>query len=165
MMNPAAISLWISSPIALRFSLSNRRRGCFTGRALARISSECSATSLGMPGMSEGLHAKTSVFARRKSTSTASYLGSSSEPIRICLEASSLGSRGMDLTVSAGSKLPAWRFTSGASLERLSRSTMRASDSARASAYSMHSTSHSYACRYVGPTVMTPLGPDILSLR
>jgi hypothetical protein len=28
-----------------------------------------------MPGMSEGLHAKTSVFARRKSTSTASYLG------------------------------------------------------------------------------------------
>jgi hypothetical protein len=28
-----------------------------------------------------------------------------------------------------------------------------------------HSTSHSYACRYVGPTVMTPLGPGILSLR
>jgi hypothetical protein len=55
--------------------------------------------------------------------------------------------------------------TSGASLERLSRSAMRASDSARASAYSMHSTSHSYACWYVGPTVMTPLGPDILSLR
>jgi hypothetical protein len=39
------------------------------------------------------------------------------------------------------------------------------SDSARASAYSTHTTSHSYACRYVGPTVMTPLGPDILSLR
>jgi hypothetical protein len=38
-------------------------------------------------------------------------------------------------------------------------------DSARASAYSTHSTSHSYACRYMGPTVMTPLGPDILSLR
>jgi hypothetical protein len=51
------------------------------------------------------------------------------------------------------------------SLERLSRSAMRASDSARASAYSTHSMSHSYACRYVDPTVMTPLGPDILSLR
>jgi hypothetical protein len=58
-----------------------------------------------------------------------------------------------------------WRFASGTSLERLSRSAMRASDSARASAYSTHSTSHSYACRYVDPTVMTPLGPDILSLR
>jgi hypothetical protein len=38
-------------------------------------------------------------------------------------------------------------------------------DSARASAYSTHSTSHSNACLYVGPTVMTPLWPDILSLR
>jgi hypothetical protein len=36
---------------------------------------------------------------------------------------------------------------------------------ARASAYSTHSTSHSNACLYVGPTVMTPLGPGILSLR
>jgi hypothetical protein len=135
------------------------------GRAPARISSECSVTSLGMSGMSEGLHAKTSAFARRKSTSTASYLGSSSEPIRICLEASLLGLRGTDLTVSAGSKLLVWRFTSGASLERLSRSATRASDSARASAYSTHSTSYSYACRYVGPTVMTPLGPGTLSFR
>ena len=126
LMNPATISLWISSPMAMRFSSSNRRRGCFTGQAPARISNECSATSLGMPGMSEGLHAKTSVFARRKSTSTASYLGSSSEPIRICLEVSLLGSRGTDLTASAGSKLPAWRFASGASLERKSRSAMRA---------------------------------------
>jgi hypothetical protein len=135
------------------------------GRASARISSECLATSLGMPGMSEGLHAKTSAFARRKLTSTASYLGSSSEPIRTCLQASLLGSIGTDLTASAGSKLPAWRFASGTSLERHSRSAMRASDSARASAYSTHSTSHSYACRYVDPTVMTPLGPGILSLR
>jgi hypothetical protein len=51
------------------------------------------------------------------------------------------------------------------SLERHSRSAMRASDSARASAYSTHSTSHSYAWWYVDPTVMTPLGPGILSLR
>jgi hypothetical protein len=107
LMNPAAISLWISSPIALCFSSSNRRRGCLMSQAPTRISSECSATSLGMPGMSEGLHAKASAFARRKSTSTASYLGSSPEPIRICLEASLLGSRGTALTVSTGLKLPA----------------------------------------------------------
>jgi hypothetical protein len=43
-----------------------------------------------MLGMSEGLHAKISAFARRKSTSTASYLGSSLEPILTCLQASLL---------------------------------------------------------------------------
>jgi hypothetical protein len=42
-------------------------------------------TSLGMPGMSKGLHAKILAFVRRKSTGTASYLGSSSEPILTCL--------------------------------------------------------------------------------
>jgi hypothetical protein len=142
-MNPATISLWTYSPMALRFSSSKRRRCCFTGRAPARMSNECSATSLGMSGMSEGLHAKILAFARRKSTSTASYLGSSLEPILTFLPASSLGSRETDLTTSAGSKLPACRFGSGASLERQSRSAMRASDSAMASAYSTHSTSHS----------------------
>jgi hypothetical protein len=60
--------------------------------------------------------------------STASYLGSSSEPILTFLPVSLLGSRETDLTASAGSKLPAWRFASGASLERQSRSAMRASD-------------------------------------
>jgi hypothetical protein len=133
-MNPAAISLWTSSPMALRFFSSKRRRCCFTGRAPARMSSECSATSLCMSGMSEGLHAKISAFARRKSTSTASYLGSSSEPTLTFLPASLLGLRETDLTASAGSKLPACRFASGASLERQSRSAMRASDSAMASA-------------------------------
>jgi hypothetical protein len=33
-------------------------------------------TSLGMPGIFKGLHAKMSTFEQRKSTSTASYLGS-----------------------------------------------------------------------------------------
>jgi hypothetical protein len=94
-----------------------------------------------------------------KSTSTASYLGSSSELTFNVLSLKPLGSRGMDLTASAGSKLSACRLGSGTSLMRFSRSAMRASDSMRASAYSTHSTSHSYAWRYVGPTVMTPLGP------
>jgi hypothetical protein len=97
--------------------------------------------------------------------STASYLGSSSEPIRTFLLALLLGSRVTDLTASTGLKLPACRFVLGASLERRSRSAMRASDSARALAYSTHYTSHSYAWRYVDSTVMIPFGPDILSLR
>jgi hypothetical protein len=53
------------------------------------------------------------------------------------------GVRETDLTSSASSKLPACRFASGASLERQSMSAARASDSARASAYSTHSTSQS----------------------
>jgi hypothetical protein len=75
------------------------------------------------------------------------------------------GVESVDLTALVGSKLLAWRFASGTSLERHSRSVMRASDSARASAYSTHSMSHSYAWRYVDLTVMTPLGLGILSLR
>ena len=39
-----------------------------------RMSKACSATSLGMLGMSEGLHANMSAFTWRKSTSMASYL-------------------------------------------------------------------------------------------
>jgi len=35
----------------------------------------CSATSLGMLGMSDGFQAKISLFALRKSTSALSYLG------------------------------------------------------------------------------------------
>jgi hypothetical protein len=37
------------------------------------MSRECSMTSLGMPGISEGLHTKMPVLVRRKSTSTISY--------------------------------------------------------------------------------------------
>jgi hypothetical protein len=113
--------------MALRFSSSKQRRDCFTGWAPARMSSECSATSLGMPGMSEGLHAKTSAFARRKSMSTASYLGSSLEPILTFLPASLLGSMETNLTASAGSKLPARRFASGAPRRTLSSSRARRS--------------------------------------
>ena len=47
--------------------------------------SSCSATSLGMPGMSDGFQAKVSLLARRKSTSACSYLVGSWEPIRTVL--------------------------------------------------------------------------------
>ena len=71
------------------------------------MSKECSATSLGMPGMSEGLHANTLAFTQRKSTSIASYLGSRLELILNALPSVALGSRKMSLVFSASSKLPA----------------------------------------------------------
>jgi hypothetical protein len=54
------------------------------------MSRECSATSLGMPGISKGLRAKMSALARRKSTSTTSYFGSKVEldPQRLAPEGS-----------------------------------------------------------------------------
>ena len=45
----------------------------------------CSATSIGMPGMSEGFHAKMSLLVPRKSTSALSYLEESVVPMRTTL--------------------------------------------------------------------------------
>jgi hypothetical protein len=42
----------------------------------------CSATSLGIPFMSEGFHVNMSRFTLRKSMSVLSYLGSSGVPIQ-----------------------------------------------------------------------------------
>jgi hypothetical protein len=142
-MNPAAKSLWTSSPMILRLSSSKRRRCCFIGLEPTRISKECSATSIGMPEISEGLHTNILALAQRKSTSTTSYLGSSSELTFNILSLKPLGSRGMALTISADSKLSVCRLGLGTLLTRFSRSTMRASDSMSTSAYSTHSTSHS----------------------
>ena len=79
------------------------------------MSKECSATSLGMSGMSEGLHANMSAFVRRKSTSTTSYLGSRLELILNALPSEALGLREMSLVSSTGSKLSAWHLGSGMS--------------------------------------------------
>jgi hypothetical protein len=59
-----------------------RRRRCFISFNPGLMFSLCSATSLGIPFMSEGFHANTSRFALGKSTSALSYLGSSVVPIR-----------------------------------------------------------------------------------
>ena len=98
--------------MARRFSSSNRCWRCFTDLEPARMSKECLVTFLGMPGMSEGLHANTSVFARRKSTRTTSYLGSRLELILNTLPFEASGLRKMSLVSSAGSKLPTWRLGS-----------------------------------------------------
>jgi hypothetical protein len=47
-----------------------------TGLAFLSRSKECSAASLGTPGMSEGFHAKMSQLSRRKEVSALSYVGS-----------------------------------------------------------------------------------------
>jgi hypothetical protein len=61
------------------------------------MSRECSTTSLGMPGMSEGLRTKMSALARRKLTSTTSYFGSSVELTLNALPSGAAGSRGTSL--------------------------------------------------------------------
>ena len=72
-MNLASSSLLTSSPMALRFGSEKWRNGCLIGLALGKIWRECSANSLGTPGMSAGHQAKISQFSRRNSTSTLSY--------------------------------------------------------------------------------------------
>ena len=84
-MKPAANSLAISSPMALRLSSLKRRSHYWTGLDPGKMRSSCSATSLGMPGISNGFQAKVSLLARRKSMSACSYLAGSWEPIRTVL--------------------------------------------------------------------------------
>jgi hypothetical protein len=76
---------------------------------------ECSATSLGMPGMSEGFHAKISLLAQRKSMSALSYLGESEVPMHTVLSSGPSGSTLTVLTSFVGSKEPAARLELGAS--------------------------------------------------
>src|SRR5664279_4792735 len=73
--NLAVRSRLISSPMALRFGSENRGIDCLIGLASGYTSTECSANSLGMPGMSAGHQAKISQYSRRNSTSTLSYAG------------------------------------------------------------------------------------------
>ena len=88
LMKPAANSLAISSPMALRLLSSKRRSRCWTGLDPGKMRSSCSATSLGMQGMSDGFQAKVSLLVRRKSTSASSYLAGSWEPICTILDGS-----------------------------------------------------------------------------
>ena len=114
-MNPAADSFAISSPMALRFSSSKRRRCCFIGLETGWIFKVCSATSLGMPGISEGFHAKMSLLPRRKSTSALSYSEESVVLMRTILPSVLPGSMRTSLEPSAGSKDPVDHLGSGAS--------------------------------------------------
>ena len=69
--------------------------------------SSCSATSLGMPGMSDCFQAKVSLLAQRKLTSVCSYLASRWESIRTVL-VGSVSSTMTDLVSSVETKAGAW---------------------------------------------------------
>ena len=87
-MNLAANNLVISFLIASFRSWANLRRRYLTGFASGRTFNACSIFSLGTPGMSEGCHAKMSLFSWRKRVSAYSYLPSRSDPIWVTLEES-----------------------------------------------------------------------------
>ena len=84
MMNPAARSRAISSPIAFLLSSLKRRRNCFTDFSFGSVFRWCSASSLGTLGMSEGFHAKMSRFSWRNSMSALSYLSDNPAPMMNC---------------------------------------------------------------------------------
>ena len=69
----AARSRVTSTLIASFRSYVKRRSRCLTGFAVLSKSKECSASSLGTLGMSDGFHAKMSQFSRRKEVSAPSY--------------------------------------------------------------------------------------------
>src|SRR3954469_17591605 len=100
MMKPAARSLATSSPIALRLSSLNRQRNCFTGLYLGSTLRVCLASCLGIPGMSEGFHAKMSRFSRMNSMSALSYFGSKLALMLNCLDESP-GTKSTSLVSSA----------------------------------------------------------------
>lgn len=101
------------------FFLSKQHNHCFTGLDLGFTHRECSTTSLGVPLMSEGFHAKMSFSARRKSTSTLSYLLESLYPMHTICPSTCLGSKGSYFVSSVGLKVVFVLFTSGAYLSIL----------------------------------------------
>ena len=74
-----------------------------------------SATSLGMPGISEGSHAKMSLLSRRKSMSALSYSEESMVPMCTILPSELLGSMRTSLEPSADSNDSVDFFASGVS--------------------------------------------------
>ena len=83
-MKPAMRNFSISSLMALCFSSSKRRSLCFTSLEVDLMFRSCSVTSLGMPSMYEGFHAK-------MSTSALAYLAESDVPMRTVLSSDPFG--------------------------------------------------------------------------
>ena len=140
-MNPAADSFAISSPMALRFSSSKRRRRCFTGLEPGWIFKVCSMTSHRMNGIFRGFHAKMSLLPQRKLTSALSYSEESVVPMRTTLPLEPLGS--MRTAPFIGSKNPTDRL--GLCASSVTSFLMAASflEAIIAVVCSPHSTSHS----------------------
>ena len=142
-MNPTIKSFAISSPMALRFPSSKQCRRCFNGLEPGLIFKVCSATSLRMPSMSKGFHAKMSLLEQRKSTSVLSYSEESVVPMRTTLPLVLLGSMRTSLVPSIGSKDLADHLGSGASSATSFLMAASSLEATIAAACSQHSTSHS----------------------
>jgi len=142
-MNPAANSLAISSPMALRFFSSKRHSHCFTGLEPGWIFRVCLVTFLKMPGISEGFHAKMSLLSRRKSMSALSYSGESVVPMRTVFPSELLGSMMTSLEPSADLNDPVDLSALGASSVTFSLRVASSPEVTIAVAWPQHSTSHS----------------------
>src|SRR3954470_13587945 len=111
LMNPAASNLAISCPIAFLFSEENRLRDSFTGLAFGSTRNLCSTNTLGTPGMSDGFHAKTSQFSRRKWMSSTSYFGSRSIAMLVNLSSSKGWIRTFWFPLPTQMKMTSWDAT------------------------------------------------------
>ena len=166
-MKSASSSLLTLTPIASARGSDSRRMDCLTGLASGKTLSACSANSLGTPGRSAGHQAKISQRSRRNSTSVLSYAGLRSLAISAVLEASvGWTCTFFVLTVESKDMSGAFcRATGGALLSVTSRSLTSSSCMSNDWEILWKYLSH-WSDRVKLPwTVMTPLGPGILSSR
>jgi hypothetical protein len=82
-MKPASSSFRTSFLMKSCCSTDCLRGFWLTGLASGLIFRQCSITSLGIPGISDGFHANTSAFAWRKATSASSYFSSKPPAMRV----------------------------------------------------------------------------------
>ena len=154
-MKCASRSLSISGRSASFRSAVNRCVFCFTGHVSSRTDNLCSITSLGTPGISDGLHEKTSMFARRKVMSVSPYLGSNATRIWTDLVGSVL-SRLTVLSRLSGLAMT-WTFTG-----RPLGSAVMGCYSRVSSTMSRLLLSQCRAVLALPAMVMAPVGPRIL---
>jgi hypothetical protein len=87
-MNPVSKSFRISTLMTSLRSFAKRRNFGLTGLAILLTSRECSASSLGTPSISDGVHANMSALSRRKLVSASSYFSPRLSPMTTVLVAS-----------------------------------------------------------------------------
>jgi hypothetical protein len=132
--------------------------------ALGLIFRQCSITSLGIPGICDGSHANTSVFAWRKATSASSYFLSKSPAMRVVWVESAASRMALTGTpsVSDGYTFGALRGTLVPEVEgSLLPSSGRAVSTAMACNFSMAAS----AAARSPCMVRTPVGDGILRTK
>src|SRR3954463_15222450 len=165
LMKSAGSSLLISLPIASARGSDSLRMDCLTGLVSGKTLIACSANSLGTPGMSEGHSAKISQSSWRDLTNELSYEALRSLAISDVLEAS-VGWTCTFFVLTVESKDMSGAFcleTGGAVLSVTSRSLMSSSCMPNDWEILLKSLLQRSDQVKLPWTVMTPLGPSILS--